>query len=1127
MLDFSFLPAYRRLALALPLAGLLAHSAQAQVAAAFAPPVAYSVLTGATSIDGNIVADLNGDGQPDVVAVSASANLVGVALGKSPANGGGFEPPQQYSTGANTFPRGVRVADVNNDGLPDLITANPGTSSVGVLLAKSPASGGGFEPPQQYRTEPQLASGVYAVAVGDVNGDGLPDLVAANNRTNSAGVLLGKSAASGGGFQPVQIYSTGTNSFPVDIELADFNGDGLLDVVTAGMNTDGVAVLYGKSAANGGGFQYSFYSTGGPNFDFTYPRDVEVNDLNNDGLPDIITANTNNKMVGVLMGRGAIGGGGFEPPKEYSTLSFYVYKVAVADVNGDGLKDIITDNIGVFPGRSVANGDGFAPVQFITPAGGGSYIRAADVNGDGRPDLLSGGVAVRLNTSGAPTLASLSLTSTLVGTSLTLTGTNLDRVTAVSFNGTAAPFTVVNSTTITTTVPAGATSGPVTVTSPAPFGVSNGLAFTVTSTDLVINGTQTIPVGAYNSITLNGPGVGTLIGPVTVASRVVVNDGATLNDGCNVISGPGSFTLAAGGTLSICAAAGISGSGATGTVQLTGARSYSPDASYVYAASVLQSTGDGLPGRVRNLTTTNRADLTLTAPTSVAQVLTIGGAGYLRPNGNALTLLSSASGTALVVNSSTGTVIGGVTVQRYLDPSLNPGLGYRHLASPVTNSYVGDLVTAGFAPVLNPAYNTAAKPALERPFPTVFGYDETRLASTSNDLATFDKGFFSPAALADPLVPGRGYAVNVAGTELVDFNGSLHNGDLRVSLTRSSGTPVAQTGWALLGNPYAAPLDYRLVTSADRSYISAAFYVYQSTGQYAGQYRSYVNGIGSSPLIASGQGFFVQLATGQSTGTFTFRNAQRVTSYASQATFQRPAIDPRPQVQLALSGAGLRDELVAYVEAGATPAFDAAFDATKLPNSTGLNLSSFATSGESLSIDARPAFAAATVLPLAVGVPAPGSYALSAADLANLPAGLDAFLADDLAGQVVKLNVGTSYSFSVAASQAAALITGRFRLLFRPATALATAPALSAESVSVYPNPARERFTVVLPGLGQATTVQAELLNALGQVVRRQTAALPATGTQLTIEAAGLAAGVYTLRLQAGTAALAKRLVVR
>ena len=79
----------------------------------------------------------------------------------------------------------------------------------------------------------------------------------------------------------------------------------------------------------------------------------------------------------------------------------------------------------------------------------------------------------------------------------------------------------------------------------------------------------------------------------------------------------------------------------------------------------------------------------------------------------------------------------------------------------------------------------------------------------------------------------------------------------------------------------------------------------------------------------------------------------------------------------------------------------------------------------------------------------------------------------------------------------------------------------------MYPNPAHERFTVALPGLSQATTVQAELLNNLGQVVRRQVVALPATGTQFTLEAADIATGVYTLRLQAGATTLAKRVVIQ
>ena len=204
-----------------------------------------------------------------------------------------------------------------------------------------------------------------------------------------------------------------------------------------------------------------------------------------------------------------------------------------------------------------------------------------------------------------------------------------------------------------------------------------------------------------------------------------------------------------------------------------------------------------------------------------------------------------------------------------------------------------------------------------------------------------------------------------------------------------------------------------------------------------------------------------------------------------------------------------------------------AFDARKLPNTTGLNLSSTATSSENLAIDGRPVFDAATVLPLNVGVPAAGTYTLAAADLANLPTGLDAYLRDAQTGQTVNLRTQPAYAFAVTAAQANALLVGRFTLQFAASTALATAPALVAAQVQLYPNPAHARFAVLMPGVVGATAVQAELLNALGQVVRRQSAALPTSGTTLQVETGELATGVYTLRLLAGPTAVTKRVVLQ
>jgi hypothetical protein len=80
--------------------------------------------------------------------------------------------------------------------------------------------------------------------------------------------------------------------------------------------------------------------------------------------------------------------------------------------------------------------------------------------------------------------------------------------------------------------------------------------------------------------------------------------------------------------------------------------------------------------------------------------------------------------------------------------------------------------------------------------------------------------------------------------------------------------------------------------------------------------------------------------------------------------------------------------------------------------------------------------------------------------------------------------------------------------------------------VLVYPNPARVSFTVDVPAVPAANLVEAELLNTLGQVVRRQTAALPAGGAHFTVPTVGLVTGVYVLRLQAGAFTITKRVVI-
>ncbi|MCB2408792.1 DUF4394 domain-containing protein [Hymenobacter lucidus] len=511
--------------------------------------------------------------------------------------------------------------------------------------------------------------------------------------------------------------------------------------------------------------------------------------------------------------------------------------------------------------------------------------------------------------------------------------------------------------------------------------------------------------------------------------------------------------------------------------------------------------------------------LTATGPVQVQRVLQVFG-NFVA--GNNLTLLSNASGTATVVNQGSGVVTGTVVVQRYIAGN-NAGLGYRHYSSPIQNATVSEFITPGYTPVVNPDYNTVGNTVT--PFPTVFGYDQARVTTSGNPAPEdFEKGFFSPASLADPLTAGRGYTVNIPGTETVDFAGTLNNGPIAVgSLSRGTQT---ESGWQLLGNPYPSPIDWDLV---GRTNVDGAVYVYRSSGPYEGTYSSYVAGSGGVGInggtdqIALGQGFFVRVSTPNTTnGQVSFANVVRVTD-GSSPVFQRGTAATDASVRLELRGStGPADEALVYFNTGATAAFDPAFDAYKLTASGAPMLATATSNDVRLSINALPALTSADVtIPLRLEVAQAGTYSLRASALLNLPTGTYAYLRDAQTGAVVDLAQQASYSFTTSAGTQAP----RFTLLLTQAKVLASASATLAQQVSIYPNPAQQTVFISLPTALRQQAVAATLVNSLGQVVLRHTLPARATDNQA-LPLSGVSKGVYTLRLLTAEGVVNKRLVV-
>jgi hypothetical protein len=314
------------------------------------------------------LADINNDGIPDLVvgrtygATVTFGSTVSVFLD----NGDGtFQPAQTYAVGSD--PDAVAVTDLNGDGKPDLIVANGYDNTVSVLLGNGD---GTFQPQQTYA----VGGDPTAVSVADVNGDGKPDIVVTNRYDNTISVLLGNGD---GTFQPQQTSVVGAQ--PHVLAVADLNADGTPDLVVANAADNNVGVLIG----NGDGtFQPQQTYAVGAN-----PRGVTVADINRDGRPDVVVASWGNSEVGVLLGNGD---GTFQPSHHSFPVGRDPGAVAVADVNGDGMPDLVVADGGANTvSVLLGNGDGtFQPQQLFGAGPGPASVAVADLNGDGRPDIV-------------------------------------------------------------------------------------------------------------------------------------------------------------------------------------------------------------------------------------------------------------------------------------------------------------------------------------------------------------------------------------------------------------------------------------------------------------------------------------------------------------------------------------------------------------------------------------------------------------------------------------------------------------------------------------------------------------------------------------------------------------------
>jgi hypothetical protein len=265
------------------------------------------------------VGDFRDDGKLDLVVANDGSDNVSILLG----NGDGtFQAAVNYGVGS--APTSVAVGDFNGDGKLDLAVVNELSNNFSILLGNGD---GTFQAAVNYGAGLSL----FSVAVGDFNGDGKLDLAVASGGSDYVSVLLGNGD---GTFKTAVQYVAGLE--PISVAVADFNGDGKLDLAVANYESNNVSILLGKGD---GTFQAAVdYGIGTENYPAT-PGSVAVGDFNGDGKLDLVVGGVesdNVSVVSVLLGNGD---GTFQAAVNYGAGAGQT-SVAVGDFNGDGRLDL-------------------------------------------------------------------------------------------------------------------------------------------------------------------------------------------------------------------------------------------------------------------------------------------------------------------------------------------------------------------------------------------------------------------------------------------------------------------------------------------------------------------------------------------------------------------------------------------------------------------------------------------------------------------------------------------------------------------------------------------------------------------------------------------------------------------